>query len=417
WGHRVPVYYCDDCGETFASVDRPTGCQECNSANIRQDEDVLDTWASSWLWPFATLGWPERSERLEKYYPGDVLVTGWEILFLWVARMMMAGARFMGEMPFHTVYLHGIVRDERGRKMEKSLGNSPDPIDLFKQYSVDGVRMGILFITPEGRDVLFSLKSCEIGRNFSNKLWNAARFVLSNAGGEFRGLPEELALEDRWILSRLDKAILRTTELLGSYELNTAIKTLYDFLWSEFCDWFLEAIKPRTQTGDRSGVDVALCVLENYLRLLHPFMPFITEELWQSLPNKTEESIMIAPWPKIMGKVDEGAEADFRVVMEIISGTREIRGTFGVPREAKLGLVLKDSPETLTLAKENLAILRFLAGIDELTESDSPPRGSAIIPSKSFEAYVPLSGIIDIGKEKSRIEKEIAELSRQVERM
>ena len=417
WGHRVPIYYCNDCGETFASVDDPGKCPKCGSVNIRQDEDVLDTWASSWLWPFATLGWPEKAERLARYYPGDVLVTGWEILYLWVARMMMAGARFMGDMPFHTVYLHGIVRDEKGRKMEKSLGNSPDPLDLFREYSVDGVRMGIIFITPEGRDVLFSLKSSEIGRNFANKLWNAARLILSSANGKFNGLPEDLALEDRWILSRLDAAIARTTELLESYELNAALKTLYDFLWAEFCDWFIEAIKPRTQAGDRSGVDVALFVLETYLRLLHPFMPFITEEIWQSLPNKTGDSVMVAPWPGPMGKSDPDAEQEFRVVMEIISGAREIRGTFGVPREARLGLVLRDSPETVTLAEENLTLLGFLAGIGEISESAEPPAGSALIPSKTFEAYVPLSGVIDTSKEKARLEKEISELSLQVEKM
>lgn len=417
WGHRVPVYYCEDCGETFASVDHPGKCRKCDSIKIQQDEDVLDTWASSWLWPFATLGWPGDDDRLKNYYPGDVLVTGWEILYLWVARMMMAGARFMGQMPFHTVYLHGIVRDERGRKMEKSLGNSPDPLDLFREYSVDGVRMGILFITPEGRDVLFSRKSSEIGRNFTNKIWNAARLVLSNANGEFRGLPEELKLEDRWILSRLDAAISETTRLLESYELNGAIKTLYDFLWSEFCDWHLEAIKPRTQAGDRSGVDVALLVLEKYLRLLHPFMPFITEEIWQALPNRAGESIMVAPWPVPTGKSDPDAEADFRVVMEIVSGAREIRGTFGVPREAKLGLVFRDSPEIVPLAEENLALLEFLAGVGEISESDEAPPGSALIPSKAFEAYIPLSGVIDTGKEKTRLEKEISELSAQVERM
>ncbi len=413
WGHRVPVYYCDDCGETFASAENPGACRRCGSANIRQDEDVLDTWASSWLWPFATLGWPDETERLKKYYPGDVLVTGWEILFLWVARMMMAGARFMNQMPFHTVYLHGIVRDERGRKMEKSLGNSPDPLNLFREYSVDGVRMGILFITPEGRDVLFSLKSCEIGRNFTNKLWNAARFVLSNAKGEFGGLPEDLRLEDRWILSRLDATVSRTTELLESYELNPALKTLYDFFWGEFCDWFLEAIKPRTQAGNRSGVDVALFILESYLRLLHPFMPFITEELWQAMPNRRGESIMVAPWPEPLGKNDPTAEADFQVIMEIVSGAREIRGTFGVPKSARLNLVFRDSPKATTLARENLALLGFLSGIEEISESGEAPAGSALIPSKAFEAYVLLSGVIDTGKERARLEKEIAELSVQ----
>ncbi|MEO0140826.1 MAG: valine--tRNA ligase [candidate division WOR-3 bacterium] len=417
WGHRVPIYYCDGCGEIFASVDKPEKCPKCNSVNIRQDEDVLDTWASSWLWPFGTLGWPDRAERLLRYYPGDVLVTGWEILFLWVARMMMAGARFMGEMPFHTVYLHGIVRDERGRKMEKSLGNSPDPLDLFREYSVDGVRMGILFITPEGRDVLFSLKSCEIGRNFANKLWNAARLVLSNAGGEFRGLPQELRLEDKWILSRLDAAILRTNELLEAYELNGALKTLYDFLWAEFCDWYLEAIKPRLQSGDRGGIDVALFVLDVYLRLLHPFMPFITEELWQALPNRDGESVMIAPWPEPLGKVDAGAEKEFDALREMVSGVREIRGTFRVPKGAKLRLFFRNSPEAMGLALENRTILEFLAGIEGVSESADPPAGSALIPSKSFEAYVTLSGIIDTNKEKSRLEKEIAELSIQVERM
>jgi len=282
WGHRIPIYTCNSCSHIFASKTKPNKCPKCGSADLHQDEDVLDTWFSSWLWPFSTMGWPNETEDLKRYYPTDVLVTGWEILFFWVARMIMAGLEFMGEIPFHTVYLNGMVRDEKRRKLSKSLGNSPDPLDLIERYGADGVRMVMMLITPEGKDVLFSEKRLETGRNFANKIWNASRFLLLSMDNfTYKGLPNEveMEIEDKWILGGLNRLIDRVTSGLESFDFNGVAKELYQFFWHEFCDWYLEVIKPRVSNDEKREValSVAFYTLDKLLRLIHPYMPFVTE--------------------------------------------------------------------------------------------------------------------------------------------
>ncbi len=419
WGHRIPVYYCDSCGHTWASVEKPQGCPKCGSTQIRQDEDVLDTWASSWLWPFATLGWPEETQELKKYYPTSVLITGWDILFFWVARMMMAGEHFMGAEPFRFVYLHGLVRDHLGRKFSKSLGNSPDPLELFDKYSVDGVRLGMMLIMPEGKDIRFSERMMAEGRDFTTKLWNAARFLILKShdlGHQYKGLPEDLELEDLWILHRYDKFIKTITQKLESFDFNEAAWALYHFLWSDFCDWYLEAIKPRLKAGDLRALDVAFTVLEGFLRAAHPFIPFVTEELWQRMPNREGESVMVAPWPEPLGRGSAEAAERFELLKEMVSGVREVRATFNISKKKPLSLVFVGSEEALNLAREKAEVLRALAGVDRVEAASEPPERSSALDSRKFEAYIPLEGV-DLDAERRRVEKEIGELEALVAKL
>jgi valyl-tRNA synthetase len=390
---------------------------------LSQDEDVLDTWFSSWLWPFSTMGWPRETEDLRRYYPTDVLVTGWEILFFWVARMIMAGLEFMGEIPFHTVYLNGMVRDEKRRKLSKSLGNSPDPLDLIERYGADGVRMGMMLITPEGKDVLFSEKRLETGRNFANKIWNASRFLLlSKDDFSYQGLPgeDEMEIEDRWILGGLNRIIQRATSGLESYDFNGVAKDLYQFFWHEFCDWYLEVIKPRVANKEKRDIalSVAFYTLDRLLKLLHPYMPFVTEEIWQMLPTKDGESIMISEWPQPIEIDDKEARRGFEFIKSLISEVREIRATFNVPRRQPVTVLLK-SPEDdryRFLLRGKLEILRFLADIGEVKETESPPPRSATAVVEGVTVFVPLEGI-DYEKETNRLKKELDALTKQLEKV
>ena len=421
WGHRIPIFHCEDCGNNWASREIPEKCPKCGSTKLRQDEDVLDTWFSSWLWPFSTLGWPRETEDIKRYYPTDVLVTGWDILFFWVARMIMAGLEFMGEIPFHTVYLNGMVRDEKRRKLSKSLGNSPDPLDLIDRYGADGVRMGMMLITPEGKDVLFSEKRLETGRNFANKIWNASRLLLINSKGfNYVGLPEYLKLEDRWVLTELDKLVLRTTKGLEDYDFNGVARDLYGFTWHEFCDWYLEVIKPRFEDdGERyNALSVAFTVLETLMRLLHPFMPFVTEEIWQRLPNHKGESIMVSPWPKPLGFEDEDAVYRFEFLKELVSEIREVRALFHVNKEAKLSLFAKipESKEIIPLLMDKLNIIEFLSGVDEIVETEKPVKRAASVVIRGIPFFIPLEGV-DFEREKKRLTKELEGLNKLIERI
>ncbi|RKZ01145.1 MAG: valine--tRNA ligase, partial [Candidatus Hydrothermota bacterium] len=406
--------------EITVSTEKPEKCPKCGSSRIRQDEDVLDTWFSSWLWPISTLGWPEDTDWLRAFYPGDVLVTGWDILFFWVARMIMSGTHFMGKAPFKYVYLHGLVRDEKRRKLSKSLGNSPDPLDLIDRYGADGVRMGMMLITPEGRDILFSEKKMELGRNFANKIWNASRFLLLNAEGTEKGeLPDELELEDKWILQGLDDTISNVLKYMESFDFNSAAWELYDFFWHEFCDWYLESIKPRIKelSDRRKALNVAFYVLEKYLRLLHPFMPFITEEIWQNLPNKKGDALIIADYPEPQGFSYGDDRHRFDLLRELISELRDVRASFNVPKGEKISLYLKgDSKEVGNLVLSKSQLLGFLAGVEEVKVQADPPGGSAAIIVENHEFYVPLGGLIDVGKELARIQRELAELKSLIEK-
>ena len=406
WGHRIPVYTCQNCGNVMVEESPPSSCHSCGSKNIVQDEDVLDTWFSSWLWPFSTLGWPEKTEYLERYYPTDLLITGWDILFFWVARMVMAGYYFMGEKPFHRVYLHGLIRDEKRRKLSKSLGNSPDPLDLISKYGADGVRMGLMLITPEGQDVIYSEKKMEIGRNFVNKLWNAGRLLIMNHdGSKMNPEPAAESLEDKWILYLLDKTISEVTKALDDLDFNRAAWTLYDFFWSEYCDWYLEAIKPRLTKGDKTALQNGFYVFMNILKLLHPFIPFITEELWQKLPFEgLEESIMISKWPEVSGFNFEGEYRNFEIMKELIQGVRQIRSEVGLSGEVKIYAEFEDE-DLLGTLKGNLHLLSFLGGVNEV-EKAYGVKGIPLIV-KSYHFLIPV-------EDKEKIERMVASFKAEI---
>ncbi len=420
WGHRIPVYYCKDCGEVTVSAEHPNVCPKCGSPNIVQDEDVLDTWFSSWLWPFSTLGWPEKTKWLEKFYPNDVLVSGWDILFFWVARMVMAGYQFMGEKPFTDIYLHGLVRDEKGEKISKSKGNFIDPIEYMERYGADALRISIVLALPEGQDLRFGEKRMESGRNFANKIWNASRLLLLKSEGfEWKGLPDSLELEDRWILTELNNTIETVTKGLEDFDFNKVANKLYDFFWHEYCDWYLEAIKPRLADDRKdAALSVAFYVLERYLKLLHPIMPFITEEIWQRLPNKQGKSIMVSEWPTPDGLSDKDSADMFQLLKELISELREIRAEFKIPPKMEIEVVAKlpeaDSLKDTLESKREL--LSFLSKVSKISYSETAPQMSASTVVRGVEFYVPLEGLIDVEKERARLLKEIEELQKLLER-
>ncbi len=411
WGHRIPVYTCKDCGHVMVEEEKPEKCHKCGSLNVVQDEDVLDTWFSSWLWPLSTLGWPEETEYLRKYYPTDLLITGWDILFFWVARMIMAGYYFKKEKPFDRVYLHGLIRDEKRRKLSKSLGNSPDPLDLFSKYGADGVRIGLMLITPEGQDIIYSEKKMELGRNFVNKLWNASRLLLMNYEGEpFDPGVEPVKIEDRWILHLLDKTISEVTKALDDLDFNKYSWTLYNFFWGEFCDWYLEAIKPRLNVKDLSAIKNAFYVLKTVLKLMHPVIPFVTEEIWRNLPVKgLEESIMISKWP-VSGLFSfEKDYEDFQLIKEVIENIRQIKTELKI--QEKLNLVFEKEEAIVPLLKENIELLRFLGGVVEIKTATHNIKGLPIIV-KDFHLALEISDTALALKMIDDFEKEIVELEK-----
>ena len=426
WGHRIPAYYCQDCGHINVSEETPTRCAQCSGRNLVQDEDVLDTWFSSWLWPFATLGWPEQTPELEVFYPTTLLITGWDILFFWVARMIMAGYAFMEQPPFRYVYLHGLVRDEKRRKISKSLGNFKDPLELFETYSVDGVRAGMALIAPEGQDVLFSEKRIERGRNFANKVWNASRFLLMNLpeGMEPVDLAQaDLQLEDRWMITRWNQAIREITRDLESFDYVHAVKGMYQLFWGEYCDWYLEAIKPRLRQGGeeaRVARTVALTLLERLLRMLHPLMPFVTEELWQRLPGwvrPERPSIMISPWPEALPGEDESALQSFQFLKEWITAIREIRSTFKIPRQETIQVLLKlpEGEPRLELLEQQVHLWAPLAFGTTFGTTEEVPRASATGVVRGVPFYVPLAGVIDLDKERARLQREVEALTQRIQ--
>ena len=418
WGHRIPVYTCQDCGHIMVREEKPQKCEKCGSTNIIQDEDVLDTWFSSWLWPFSTLGWPERTDFLEKFYPTDVLVTGWDILFFWVARMIMAGYFFMKEKPFSYVYLHGLLRDEKRRKLSKSLGNSPDPLDLIEKYGADGVRMGIMLITPEGQDIIFTEKRMELGRNFANKIWNASRLLFSHLREEeeFDKNIEPIRLEDRWILTKLNRSITEVSEALENFDFNTAAWGLYNFFWKNYCDWYLEAIKPRLRNGDKTALKTAFYVLDRFLRLLHPFMPFITEELWQRIPfSKETESIMVSIWPEPDDFTFEDEALDFEFLIELIKNIRELRHEIGFERKRKSIIAFKDVKDHFkTIVREHMDILDLLAQTDKVV--DEAERGIPILAGEEHLIFV-LENEDELRRVVARFEKELQELEELLDKL
>jgi valyl-tRNA synthetase len=415
WGHRIPVYICEECNNMIIKKEKPKECPKCKSKKLKQDEDVLDTWFSSWLWPFSTMGWPKETDDFKKFYPTTTLITGWDILFFWVARMIMAGIEFTGKVPFKNVVLTGMVRDEKRRKLSKSLGNSPDPLDLIKKYGADGVRFSMCLITPEGQDVLFSEKKMEIGRNFANKLWNASRLLFLNYDGRFNFDKNKFYLEDKWILYLLDEFLKNLKLLLDNFNFVDAAWRCYRFFWNEYCDWYLEFIKDRLKDEREKeyALGVAFYVLEKFLRALHPFMPFITEEIWQKLPFKKEkESIMISEWPKDEGFLFKEEYEDFEFIKKLIMEVRKIRGDYNIPVSQKTKLFLRwiSSLERKDIFLKRIEEIKRLTFSEEIEFTENPFKKCAFGVVQGVEIYIPLEGIIDIEKEKRKILEEIEEI-------
>jgi len=443
WGHRIPAYYCRDCDQTIVAVTKPERCT-CGSANIEQDNDVLDTWFSSWLWPFSTLGWPERTPDLDYYYPTDTLVTAPDIIFFWVARMIMAGLEFMHDIPFSSVYLHGVVRDEQGRKMSKSLGNSPDPIAVMDKYGADALRFSIILITAQGQDAFYSDEKVQIGRNFANKVWNASRLVLMTLAEapdcDTSAAPPDdaLAVEDRWILSRLNSAAEAVAANLEKLLFNEAARAVYEFTWHELCDWYLEIIKPRLYSKAASGPEaesrraaqaVVVHVLDSALRLLHPFAPFVTEEVWQQLAKQcprrglpaatpAAQSIMIAPWPQAhLPWTQPDLDARFAAVQDIIRSVRNIRAKTNIPERKPLAATVSVADAAAQRAVEQgRDLIARLASIESLNigvDLPKPPSSAAEVVG-TMQVYVPLAGVIDIGVERQKAAKQIETAEKQL---
>ncbi|MEW6661369.1 MAG: valine--tRNA ligase [Bacillota bacterium] len=427
WGHRIPVWYCQSCHQEICSEEAPENCDGCGSGELVQDPDVLDTWFSSALWPFSTMGWPEETKDLGHFYPTSVLVTGRDIIFFWVARMIFMGLEFMPGVPFREVFIHGLVLDAKGRKMSKSLGNGVDPIEVIDQYGADTLRFMLVTGNTPGNDLRFQFERLEGTRNFANKIWNASRFVLMNLEGYVPLSQEpEYSLADRWILSRYQKTVRDTTALLERYEIGEAARVLYDFIWSEFCDWYIELVKPRlygkeTEASKNTAQMVLGHVLAGTMQLLHPFMPFITEEIWHHLQGDGE-SISIAAWPKAEVQWDNPPlEKEMELVMDVIRAARNMRAETGVPPGKRVELVLVASNASIKeILITGMSYIQQLAGAEpirlEVGELSEKPSQAAAAVVAGVEIYLPLVGLIDLDKEIKRLSKELAEVTKELER-
>lgn len=424
WGHRIPAYYCQDCGEMVVSAEAPETCPKCGGAALKQDEDVLDTWFSSALWPFSTLGWPDKTEDLEYFYPTDVLVTGYDIIFFWVIRMAFSGYEQMRERPFKYVLVHGLVRDDQGRKMSKSLGNGIDPLEVIDEYGADALRFMLASGNSPGNDLRFYMERVQASRNFANKLWNASRFVLMTLDREHPVDRDRLAMADRWILSRVGQVADEVTRNLEQFDLGLAAQKLYDFIWSEFCDWYIELAKSRLYGEDpqaKAGAQaVILAVLKDLLKLLHPFMPFITEEIWQHLPGE-DGSIMTADWPEGFGDMkDEEAEKGMGLVMELIKSVRNIRAEMNVAPSRKVRMVLVAQPEERAIVEANLDTVLSLANVTaaEFTgDKTSIASDSATAIVEGVEVFIPMDDLVDYDKEHQRLTKEKDKIEKELSRV
>ena len=413
WGHRIPAWYCDDCGEITVSRGTPCKCEYCGSEHIRQDEDTLDTWFSSALWPFSTLGWPDETPELKHYFPTNTLVTGYDIIFFWVARMIFSSVEQMGTYPFDTIFIHGIVRDELGRKMSKSLGNGIDPLVVIDKYGADALRFTLVTGNSPGNDMRYSEKKVEASRNFGNKIWNAARYILMNLDGSEgpAKLPaaEDLAIEDKWILSKFNTLCKEVSENIDSYELGVALAKLYDFIWDLFCDWYIEISKIRLQEGGK-GAETAKAVLiycmDGMLKLLHPFMPFLTEEIWQSLPHEGD-TIMLAPYPEYTGALDFSAEeTEFERIMTAVRAIRARRSEMNVP-PSKKSAVHFDTPFEDTFRSGVVYIQRLASATEVTVGGDFDTEGAVNIVTADAQIYLPMNELVDLDAERERLTKEL----------
>ena len=412
WGHQIPAYYCDDCGEMTVSKETVTVCPKCGSTHVRQDEDVLDTWFSSALWPFSTMGWPDKTPELEYFYPTSVLVTGYDIIFFWVARMIFSGMEQMKQIPFKDVFIHGIVRDDKGRKMSKSLGNGIDPMEVIDKYGADALRFTLSTGIAPGNDTRFYYERVEANRNFCNKIWNASRFLLMNLEVEDFDLPRQLDLEDKWILSRYNTLVKEVTENIDRYELGIAADKLYSFIWDNFCDWYIELCKTRLtgedQEASRRAQRVLGHVLSGTLQLLHPFMPFITEEIWQALPHEGP-SIMVSKWPEADERLYFTAEEqEMEEIMAAIRAVRNRRSEMNVPPSKKAALIIATQKPALFAQAE--PFMKRLAWASQVTVQQQAPAdvsGMVTCVTQAAQIYMPLSELVDLDKERERLQKEL----------
>ena len=420
WGHRIPAWYCDDCGKITVSRTDPCECEHCHSKNIHQEEDVLDTWFSSALWPFSTMGWPDKTPELDYWYPTSVMVTGYDIIFFWVARMIFSGMEQMKKEPFHTVFIHGLVRDSQGRKMSKSLGNGIDPLEMAEKYGADALRFNLITGNSPGNDMRFYVEKCEAMRNFCNKIWNASRFVMMNLAIEDNHLPETLETEDKWILSKLNRVVKEVCDNMDSFELGVAAGKIYDFIWDDYCDWYIELTKPRLNGDDEAAKEsaqrVLLYVLVEILKLLHPFMPFITEEIWQALPHEGD-ALMMQSYPEYSEKLNfPEDEANFGMVMDAIKAVRARRSEMNVPPSRKSHLIIvTDKAKAFTDGEKFICKLAYASGVEVRAELPESTDGMVSVITDNARMFMPMAELVDLEKERARMEKELANAKKQLD--
>ena len=420
WGHRIPAWYCDDCGKITVSRTDPCECEHCHSKNIHQEEDVLDTWFSSALWPFSTMGWPDKTPELDYWYPTSVMVTGYDIIFFWVARMIFSGMEQMKKEPFHTVFIHGLVRDSQGRKMSKSLGNGIDPLEMAEKYGADALRFNLITGNSPGNDMRFYVEKCEAMRNFCNKIWNASRFVMMNLTVADNHLPEALETEDKWILSKLNRVVKEVCDNMDSFELGVAAGKIYDFIWDDYCDWYIELTKPRLNGEDEAAKEsaqrVLLYVLVEILKLLHPFMPFITEEIWQALPHEGD-ALMMQSYPEYSEKLNfPEDEANFGMVMDAIKAVRARRSEMNVPPSRKSHLIIvTDKAKAFTDGEKFICKLAYASGVEVRAELPESTDGMVSVITDNARMFMPMAELVDLEKERARMEKELANAKKQLD--
>ena len=423
WGHRIPVWYCDKCGEMIVARKTPDKCPKCGHDHLRQDEDVLDTWFSSWLWPFSTLGWPEKTDDLKKYYPTSTLVTAYDIIFFWVSRMIMAGLEFTGQVPFKDIYIHGLVRDKQGRKMSKSLGNGIDPLDIVAEYGADAFKFTLAFLAAQGQDILIDSETFKFGSKFANKIWNASRYILMNLEGRNLIPLKDIALKDvdKWILHRLNETVAEVDRAIKGYRFNDAAKAMYEFFWNDFCDWYVEASKLSLYSDDNAEKDRAVSliihILSESLRMLHPFLSFVTEEIYQKLPEH-DESIVNAPYPEYT-KDRENPEiaAKFASLQTIVSAVRTMRSELTVPPSKKVKVMLKlEKADDFFKTNSSLMALLMSASSVELVDQKPAESGCVMVAGAGFEAYVSVKDVIDVPQEIAKLKAEIAKNEKILEK-
>ena len=419
WGHQIPAWYCDDCGHITVSREDACECENCHSKRIHRDEDVLDTWFSSALWPFSTMGWPEKTADLDYWYPTSVMVTGYDIIFFWVSRMIFSGMEQMKEEPFKTVFIHGLVRDSQGRKMSKSLGNGIDPLEMVEQYGADALRFNLITGNSPGNDMRFYVEKCEAMRNFCNKLWNASRFVMMNLSIEDNKLPEKLEIEDRWILSKLNDLTKEVCENMDSFELGVAAGKIYDFIWDSYCDWYIELTKPRLNGEDEeaklSAQRVLLYVLIEILKLIHPFIPFITEEIWQSLPHEGT-ALMLEHYPAFDPALSfPEDEQNFEMVMNVIKAVRARRSEMNVPPSRKAHLIIvTDKKAAFEAGVSYIKKLAYASEVTVTAEAPASTDGMVSVVTDNARMFMPMAELVDLEKERARIQKELQNAEKQL---